>query len=374
MTGEQIRALLDTLVDENERLESVLDSMSDGIIVCDASNNLTLANKSAERLLPLLGGDTQERPLWYFVDDEEIAAFLKNSLEGHDRIVDREFTLESKGIRRTLALSILPLVSGGKIRGSLLQAEDVTEKRSREARLRRAESLASLTTVTAGVAHEIKNPLASISIHLQLLRKALGSRPKGESDKIGKYLDVVNEEVERLNRIVVDFLFAVRPIDIEPEDADVNAFIREIMEFLGYELEAAKIQASLSLDESSPRASIDKRFMKQALLNLVKNAIAAMPNGGGLRVSTKAEGGEVRIAVADSGEGMSEERMAKIFEPYFTTRENGSGLGLTLVFKIVKEHRGEIQVSSKVGEGSTFTIQLPVPQKDRRLLEYGAEK
>jgi two-component system, sporulation sensor kinase E len=371
MTSEQIRSLLDILAEENERLESVLDSMIDGVIVCDTQNSLLLANKAAERLLPILGGETQGRPLSDFIDDEEISSFLAESLEGHDKVVDREFTLEGKGSRRTVAISILPLVSSGKIRGSLIRAVDVTEKRARDSRLRRAESLASLATMSANVAHEIKNPLASISIHLQLLKKSMKGKSELPTEAASKYVDVVSEEVERLNRIVVDFLFAVRPIDVEPEPTDPNEFLRGIAEFMRYELEEARISVILDLEEGVPEVPMDKRFMKQAILNLIKNAISAMPSGGSLSLSTRSAQDELRIEVADSGEGISEDRIQKIFEPYYTTRENGSGLGLTLVFKIVKEHRGEIQVQSEPGRGSAFTIVLPIPQGERKLLGYG---
>jgi PAS domain S-box-containing protein len=372
MTSEQIRSLLDLLADENERLESVLDSMTDGIIVSDASNNFILANKSAERLLPLLGGETQDRPVWLFIDDEEISRFLRESLENHDRVSDSEFTIETKGATRTLALSIMPLVSSGRIRGSLLHVEDISEKRSREARLRRAENLAALTTLTAGVAHEIKNPLASISIHIQLANKAMHGRESVETKSISHYLSIVAEEVERLNLIVMDFLFAVRPMDLELAESDLNEFVKEMMAFLKYELDQGEISSSLELAEGLPKVMLDVRFMKQAMLNLVKNAIAAMPSGGELKVSTSRQGDDVRLTVEDSGEGIKEEILAKIFEPFFTTKPTGSGLGLTLVYKIVKEHQGEIQVRTKVGEGSCFTIILPIPQKERKLLGYGA--
>jgi two-component system, sporulation sensor kinase E len=374
MTNEQIRSLLDLLADENERLESVMDSMTDGIIVCDPSDNLILVNKSAERLLPIMGGETQDKPVWLFIDDDEVSTFLKASLENHDRVADREFTIEMKGIARTLSLSLMPLVSLGRIRGSLLHIEDVSEKRSREARLRRAESLASLTTLTAGVAHEIKNPLASISIHIQLAAKAMQGKEQVDTKSISHYLGIVGEEVERLNRIVVDFLFAVRPIDLNLVESDLNDFVRDTMSFLKYELDQSGIGSELSLAEGLPRLMIDARFMKQALLNLIKNAIEAMPSGGNLKVSTFRKGDEIDLSVEDTGVGMSAETQAKIFEPFFTTREAGSGLGLTTVFKIVKEHQGEIQVKSKLGEGTTFTLILPVPQRERRLIGYGANE
>lgn len=150
--------------------------------------------------------------------------------------------------------------------------------------------------------------------------------------------------------------------------------MREIAEFMGPEAEGADVMVKLSVEENLPRVLIDKRYMKQAILNLVKNALAAMPGGGRLVLSVSRVEEEVRISVGDSGTGIPEEELPKIFEPYFTTKENGTGLGLTIVFKIVKEHRGEISVRSRPGQGSTFTIALPVPQKERRLLAWGEEQ
>jgi PAS domain S-box-containing protein len=394
MTAEQITALLLSVAAENERLESVIDSLTEGLLVCDANHDLILVNKAAERLLPLSPYEQGERPLWVAVADEAVADFLKDALIRGDRVTDREFEVEVKGVQRLLSLTVLPLVKDRKVTGSLIHVEDITEKRGKEARLRRAENLASLTTLAAGVAHEIKNPLGSISIHIQLIQKALKAsraacedsdeRPTAETatersapaapfQLLDKYLAVVNEEIDRLNRIVVDFLFAVRPMDIDLREGDLNGLIRELVEFVRYELEAAKIVCDLRLSPDLPGIRYDERYIKQALLNLVKNAVAAMPSGGTLTIRTVPAGDEVRLSVSDTGIGIPEENLPKIFEPYFTTKESGSGLGLTLVFKIIKEHRGEITVKSKEGEGTAFTIILPVPQKETRLIAFGGE-
>jgi signal transduction histidine kinase len=189
-------------------------------------------------------------------------------------------------------------------------------------------------------------------------------------DQLEKYLDVVNEEIDRLNHIVVDFLFAVRPMNMELLEGDINALITEMLSFVHYELEDAHIKAVLDLDETVPLLLIDERHMKQALLNLVKNAMAAMETGGVLTIATSLKNGAVYITVADTGVGIPEEYASKIFEPYFTTKQSGSGLGLTLVFKIIQEHQGEISVKSRPEEGTCFTISLPLPQRERRLISY----
>ncbi len=365
MNEESIRGLLHLLADENDRLDAVLDSMMDGIVVCDDEYVPILVNKSAERLLPLSQPELFDEQLWYSIRDEELSEFFEMALTGKESILDREFAIDMKSSTRILAISVTPLVRGKKISGTLIHVEETTDKRRREARLRRAESLASLTTLAAGVAHEIKNPLGSISIHVQLMRKSL----KGKSDEaLIRYLDIVKEEIERLNRIVVDFLFAVRPMDIAPINDDPNALLRELVEFMQVEVENAGILLHVEYGKDIPLVPFDKRYMKQALLNLVKNALAAMQRGGTLSLSIHAINDELKLVVQDTGTGIPEDKLGKIFEPYYTTKENGTGLGLTLTYKIIKEHGGDVTVLSRQGQGSTFTITIPIPQKDHKMI------
>jgi PAS domain S-box-containing protein len=373
MDPERIRGLLRDVAAETELLEMVMESMSDGVVVTDRENRILLVNKSAERMLPFGSEDLAEKLLWETIQDREISAFFEHHLQGLDKVIDREFTL-GEGSARTLSLNVMPLVREGAIQGNVIHIEDVTEKRAREVRLRRAESLAALTTLTAGVAHEIKNPLASIAIHLELIRKAIEGRKNVPAKKVAENLAVIKEEVERLNRIVVDFLFAVRPMNAELVSDDLNRLVQELMDFMRFELEQAGITVELELLEPCPMIRLDEKYMKQALLNIVKNAISAMPQGGTLRIATLRKAGMLVLTVSDNGVGIPEENLEKIFEPYFTTREFGSGLGLTLVYKIVKEHLGDIAVSSKVGQGTTFTLSFPIPQKEKRLIDFREER
>lgn len=251
----------------------------------------------------------------------------------------------------------------------LFLVRDISEEKRQESRLHRSESLASLTTVAAGVAHEIKNPLASIGIHLQLLRKAFQRKKSLTLEDASRYLNIIDEEIERLNGIVVDFLFAVRPMDVRLRLENINHIINDVCNFVSYELSGHKIHIRRHLGEFLPKLRVDENLLKQALLNIIKNAMNAMEiNGGMLTVTTKLVGDHVAISLSDTGVGMDEATLAKIFEPYFTTKSSGSGLGLTMVFKVVKEHMGEISVSSKKGEGTTFTITLPVPTSQRLAL------
>ncbi|MFW5827534.1 MAG: two-component system sensor histidine kinase NtrB [Alkalispirochaeta sp.] len=371
LDSEQLEQLLQTVAVENERLAVVLDSMNDGVLVTDEGHRPILVNKAAERLVPLISGRIiGDRPIWSVIADPDISQFVQTALENDESVTDQEFALDHGGTTRILSCSLSPLVQAGHIRGNILQLVDISEKRGREARLRRAESLASLTTLAAGVAHEIKNPLGSIGIHNQLIQKMVSKLDQEEAERINSYLTVIDEEIERLNRIVVDFLFAVRPMDTKLEDGDLNALISDLLGFVQYELEQADIEVSRDLDEDLPQLKLDPKYFKQAMMNLVKNAISAMPEGGTLRVITQKRGDQALLRISDNGTGMSPDVRDKIFEPYFTTKDFGSGIGLTLVYKVVKEHMGDISVISKEGHGTTFTITLPLPQREQHLLGW----
>ena len=191
---------------------------------------------------------------------------------------------------------------------------------------------------------------------------------------ISKYLDVIMEEVDRLNGIVIDFLFAVRPINTDLERRSLKSLVHEVVDFVRFELQEANVDVEEEYSDSVPDLDLDERYLKQALLNIVKNAIAAMPEGGHLRIATETDCSDVFLHISDSGVGIGEENLTKIFEPYFTTKEFGSGLGLTVVYKIIKEHGGEISVTSREGEGTTFTLSFPIPESERKLIEWEENK
>ena len=378
----QLRELLRRLASDNDLLGMVIDSLERGVIVTDTAGRVLLVNRGAERLVPLRTSEYAQNWVWEVVADAEIAGFLRETLQRQENASDRDFTIAS-GPLRTLSFGVVPLVHAGHVAGNLIYAEDVTEKRAAEAHLRRTESLAALATLTAGVAHEIKNPLGAISIHLQLIRRRLRADQQepatGAWSAVRDALGVIEEEVERLNQIVVDYLFAVRPMDVNLTSGQVNEVLAELLRLLRPELKAAGIELRERLGRDLPRVLLDQRYLREALLNIIKNAIAAMAEEGStsgrprvLAVASSTNGDSVTIRIGDTGPGIPQEIQGKIFEPYFTTRDFGSGLGLTLVYKIVKEHLGEIDLDSKPGSGSTFSISLPIPQTERRLLGFEA--
>ncbi len=362
-----LKQIIKNLSAENSIYEAALNSTLDGIVVCDLEHKPLFINRSAEKIFRLVSW-TQEFALWEQLNDDNLADFFRKALIADENVLNREISLNRPGGTRIIGINISALLSDGKISGNLIHLEDITDRRRREAQLRRAESLAALTTLAAGVAHEIKNPLASIRIQLGIIRRILEKNCSKKTESIFHNISLVEQEIDRLNSIVVDFLFAVRPMDITLILDRAEEVVDEVVELMSHEAEDQHIRIVTKIEPDLPDVMIDRKNLKQALLNIVKNAIAAMPDGGVLTISVSVKNDELQIAVSDTGIGIPEELMAKIFEPYFTTKESGTGLGLTITFKIVKEHNGEITVESTPSKGSTFTIHLPLPQPEQKSL------
>lgn len=382
LSDDQVEQLFDALTEENEVLESIIESLATGLVICDDDYHLLQSNKAAERFLPFINRSTDSNKIdlkvWDLIDDADVSEFLESSYKSQKSNVSEEFTIvTSGGSSRFIVVSMMPLVRSRKITGNIITIEDITEKRNQDTLLRRMESLASLTNLAASVAHEIKNPLGSISIHIQLIQKTMAkARKEGKlpDEKYAeKYLEIVNQEIDRLNQIIVDFLFAVRPISASLESVDINEMLNRFASFFSPELESKNIQLSMCILKDSPRLMLDEKLFKQVIINLVQNAIAAMPDGGKLIFSSKIQDERYILNIADNGIGMDEDTVARVFEPYFTTKTKGTGLGLTMVYKIIKEFSGDITVQSYKGEGSVFSISLPIPQKERRLLQEKVE-
>ena len=370
---DQVLNLINILTDENELLEIVLDSMTDGVIVSDKEENLLFINKSAKRLLRTQYlNENVENSLWDAVPDRKLREILLESINSNDDKTVNNFIDNYDNDSKILEFTTSPLVKEKCIYGNIIMIKDITERKIRENKLRRAESLASLTTLAAGVAHEIKNPLGSISIYLQLIEKLISKKENDPvSEKIIGNISVINEEVERLNKIVVDFLFAVRPINLDLEYNDLNKIVKETLEFMKVEFDDADIKVVKELSEDLPEIMLDSRFVKQALINLLKNAEAAMKGRKGvLEIKTGLKDSKILLEIKDNGTGIPDRIIGRIFEPYFTTKDFGSGIGLTLVYKIIKEHKGDITISSSEGKGTSFTLSFPAHRKEQKLLSW----
>ncbi|HAF85267.1 MAG TPA: histidine kinase [Sphaerochaeta sp.] len=365
---KQIVSIMQSQSRELEMLENVLESIEDGVILTDAKLTINYANSHCQNLIPMARRRSYEGfPLSKVIEDKHVLRYIVLSVYNRAEEMDNEFTFQRGNKVQTVAVTVftykMPEEKG--LSSYVLMFSDVTEHNANEARMRRSENLASMTTMAAGVAHEIKNPLAAMGIHLQLLKKAFVRQQCLSMHEAQRYIDVLEEEITRLNSIVVDFLFAVRPLDTRLRLGSILKTLNEVASFVEPELAENKVTLTCDFSTSLPKLEFDENLLKQVLLNLIKNAMNAMEQGGRLSLHARPDGNQVLISVQDTGIGMDDETLQKIFEPYYTNKATGTGLGLTIVYKIMKEHRGDITVKSRLGEGSTFTLSFPIPKSER---------
>jgi len=231
-----------------------------------------------------------------------------------------------------------------------------------ERRARDAEHLAYVGTLTGGLAHEIRNPLSTLTLNLQLLREDL-DRPGAAADaRLRRKLDTLEQEAARLQQILDDFLKLAGKHEVRLKARPLNPIVEDIAAFYADRLQRAGIQVRTSLAEGLPPVALDGDRLKQAVANLILNAEAAMPDGGELMIATEADRRDVRLHVTDTGAGIAPEDLDKVFQPYYSTRSGGTGLGLPTVRRIVTEHRGRVDVQSDLGRGTRFTIHLPAAE------------
>lgn len=395
LSENQIEQLFSELHTENSVLRSIFQSLSTGLVTVDKNCRILEINKAAERLLSInnYSKDDEDLTLPDYVEDDEILQFFKDCFEKNKTNVSDEFTIKtSGGTVRFIEIFVSPLVQESSITGSIILIDDVTEKRNQEILLHRMEALAGLTNIAASVAHEIKNPLGAISIHIQLLQKAIRKKREGDGmlpDKkfTENYLDVVNQEIDRLNKIVVDFLMAVRPVSAQLELVNPNKILNGFVEFITPEFTEKHVKVEAELCPNCPKLLLDEKLFREVIVNLAQNALYAIterfdafnkskPFGqvvsGRLGICSYIKDDKFILTFTDNGTGMSEETLSRVFEPYYTTKANGTGLGLAMCYKIIKEFRGDISVTSTVGQGSEFTITLPVPQTTQKLLTHNS--
>ncbi len=385
MSKEQLIDILLSLKGHYDLMENVFDSLFHGIIIVDMDLKVLSANRVVNKIFLGKRKELVGSLLWDIIDDQDISNFIETIIFKDVKYDSKEFSIDRSGNRYDYRVVVNPLIIEKKISGHMILFEDITEAKKRDNKLVMAEKLASMTTLTASVAHEIKNPLGAVSIYIQLIQKALNEEKKDiehdsnnlklkKCEKIEGYIDIINEEVDRLNSIVLDFLFAVKPIDIHKDRVYIDTLIDEVVGLVKYEFNEKNIDILVNYESSLPFVDIDYNSIKQCLLNILINAKGAIGENGQVNIDVYMSDGYLNIDIEDNGVGIKKENLAKIFEPYFSTKDTGSGLGLTIVYKIVKEHNGDIKVNSKLGEGSIFTIILPVIRDNKLFIGDGDNK
>lgn len=369
-TKEDFLGYLEAEVVDNDMYLSILDSLNEGHVIIDKEGIVRYFNRTVFSLIPSSKayGLDEGKNIGNVFHDKDMKAFVLDVIDGKQKPEPKDFTIGSMNEMRTIRFEFKRLECDCNFYLDIV-ISDISERIRKETRLRRSESLASMTTMAAGIAHDIKNPLAAMKIHIQLMQKSIQKKGGLDQEGADRYLSVLEEEIDHLNRIAVDFLYAVKPMNTELRLDSINRIIDDMVSFMHPEAEDKGIEIKLDLDNFIPRVEIDGKYVRQAFLNLVQNAFAAMPDGGVLAIRSRLQGDYIEVSFSDTGTGIPEEKLSKIFEPYYTTKATGTGLGLTTVYKIMKEHNGDIHVKSEVGVGTRFTLAFPVPVSQRFAIE-----
>lgn len=371
---EQLEGFIAQVLREKAFLEVVFNAISEGIIVSDAKRKVVFINDAAGSILNLDARAVAGRELDKLPLPAPLAELLREFRSSESPIRRREVSLRTP-LRRLFNISILPVADGdGPATHTILIVNDCTAMHRAAEEQQRIQSIESLAALTAGVAHEIKNPLNSLHIHTQLIHKAVDEIPRGVMpddalDRLDKSASVLIDEIQRLARIVDSFTRAVRPVKPNLRKASVNHIVESLAELMAPECEERAIALTLDLDPEIPQILLDSEQIQQALLNIVKNAVEAIEGeNGAVHIHTSLKSDHVLIEVEDNGIGIPEADRLRIFEPYHSTKFHGTGLGLMMVYRIVKAHHGAIALSSEEGIGTTFSIALPLDERPVRRL------
>ncbi len=325
--------------------KEVIDNMHSGLITTDISGKVLLFNRAAEKIT----GVKREVIIGQKIDSF-LPFFPFPFPEGR-----KEDTIIVEGVQKIIGLGVSTLKGvDERIKGYIIIFQDLTDKKRLEAEMKRKEKWAAIGELSSNIAHEIRNPLASLKSSIEMLREDL--IPKDYKDKL---MRIALNEMDRLNRIISDFLTYSRPTNPEMKKVDIHEILNETVELLKNVEQNMNNVTIEKIYSGSLQVNIDPQKMKQVFWNLGLNALEAMPSGGKLIISTEHSNGFVHIHFKDSGVGIEEMNIEKIFYPFFTTKEQGTGLGLAIAYRIIEEHRGSIKVESSTDIGTNFEIIIP---------------
>lgn len=395
---EGLQSVVQRLARERSFLETLFNTIEDGVLVVDEDGRILYFNQAVMRFLGLKP-DVEGEQITNFIPELDWQKISHFDHAGGRGVVRHEFEVH---FPRTRFLRLYAAPLDGEATGSAgvaLILHDATEARQQAFEAIESERSQALTLLAASVAHEIGNPLNALHIHLQLMEREIRKlkAASGDADensksrtrtrsqiltaendtvdiarKLEQFLGVAKGEIDRLDYIITQFLHAIRPTPPQLKPASLNEVVNKTLATLKPELENRGLNLKTKLAHQLPLTPIDPTQMQQVLVNLIKNAIQAMSRGGTLTVQTGEGSDAVWVSVADTGGGIPEEQLNRIFEPFYTTKKKGTGLGLMIVQRIVRAHNGHIEVDSQVGRGTTFRIWLPLHERKPRLLEAPA--
>ncbi len=355
--GQRIRNVEEVFSALRENLDQILSNLQDGVMLFTRDARAVLVSSSVERFLnigreEIFGAEVRE----IFDRGTRLGRTVRDAFESGMSIVQEEVTTET-GRRVEVSLDFIhdTHFRGGHSLGALLTLHDLESVREIETELEVSRRMAAIGRLTAGVGHEVKNPINAIVVHLELLR----NKVHAGGDAL-RHLDVIQSEIHRLDRVVQTLVDFSRPVELQLRDQDLRSVVSSVLTLASAEMETRGIQVSSQAPLRPVVSRVDSDLLRQALLNIVLNGAQAMTAGGLLEVRILEDSRWASIVIRDHGEGISDEIRPRIFDLYFTTKKEGSGIGLAMTYRIVQMHHGQIDVESKLGSGTTFVLRLPL--------------
>jgi PAS domain S-box-containing protein len=355
--GQQLRGVHEIFSSLRENMNSVMAGLEDGLILFTRDARAVMVSPAAEKFLGAPASEFLGRRVTeIFPAGHPLNEALR--LEGDElHEIASETDLGTPDGTRRVSVSVQEIQGAGERMGALVTLRDLDSLESINTQLQVSERLAAVGRITAGVAHEVKNPLNSMRLWLENLKESL---PPQVDDAAMQAVHVLDAEIDRLDAVVKRFLDFSRPMDVRLEPTQLAELLREVLEVARPQLERANVHVAKLLPIGVPEVFVDRALLKQAILNLVLNAVDAMPTGGQLQLTLNRRGDMAEITVGDTGKGIPVENRQKVFQLFFTTTPGGSGIGLASTFRIVQLHNGSIDFTTEVGRGTIFRIELPL--------------
>ena len=364
--GRRMRNVEEVFSALKENLDQIMTNLQDGILLYTHDARAVLVSDSVERFLgisraEILGSKLHE----VFSRNTRLGRLVRESFDARMALVQEEITTET-GRHVEISLDFIHddrAVYPQETLGALLTLHDVESVREIESDLELSRRLAAIGRLTAGVGHEVKNPINAIVVHLELMRNKLG-----DSDhKAMRHLEVIESEIQRLDRVVQTLVDFSRPVELQLKEQDLRRVVSAVLMLASAELETRDVHVQSDLPDRPVLAKVDSDLLKQALLNVVLNGAQAMAEGGKLEVRLAEDGRMALLSIHDQGAGIPPDVRDKIFDLYFTTKKDGSGIGLAMTYRIVELHNGSIEVESDATHGTTFILRFPLnsPQEGR---------